>query len=91
MFALDPDAARAASAFARRIKGVQDILGAHQDAVLASEELKRAARLHSEPEFIFVAGSLFEREQTVANESRAAFFESWRVLDRKKLRRWLKP
>jgi CHAD domain-containing protein len=89
--ALDPDVARSAEAFARKIKGVQEVLGLHQDAVVAAEEVRTAAGLQDDPRFSFAAGRLYEREQTVATESRADFFVRWRALDRKKLRRWLKP
>jgi CHAD domain-containing protein len=88
--ALDATAARAANAFAQRAKAVQDVLGAHQDAVLASGEILTATSLrHADGPFQFAAGRLYEHEQHVASGSRAEFVACWRSFDRKKLRRWL--
>jgi CHAD domain-containing protein len=88
--ALDPDAARAAGKFARRAKEVQDVLGAHQDAVVAAAEIRRAAESHPDlGPLNFAAGRLLEREATAAADARARFFLVWGDLDRKKNVRWL--
>jgi CHAD domain-containing protein len=89
--ALDPDVSRRAHAFAKKIKQVQDVLGCHQDAVVASETVRNAISLSSDPGFSFAAGRIYERELAAANESREEFFTRWHELDCKKLRRWLKP
>jgi CHAD domain-containing protein len=89
--ALDPDVARDAEAFAKKVKGVQEVLGLHQDAVVAAEEIRTAAVLEGDCRFSFAAGRLYEREQTAANSARSEFFHCWDALDHKKLRRWLKP
>jgi CHAD domain-containing protein len=89
--ALEPAPGRAAERFARAVKSVQDILGAHQDAVIAASELRQAALAHPDlGPFNFAAGRLLEREESAAAASRAAFFEIWRDVDRKKLRSWLR-
>ncbi|MFO0910067.1 MAG: CHAD domain-containing protein [Isosphaeraceae bacterium] len=90
--ALPGSARRDASRFARRVRAVQDILGAHQDAVIAAEQLRQsaAARPDDGP-FNFAAGRVMEAENRVASASRARFFEVWAALDRRKLTRWLHP
>ena len=88
--ALDPDQAAAAGRFARRVRQVQDVLGAHQDAVVAADELRRSAVAHPDlGRFNFAAGRLFERESRASAACRDQFFEVWPDLDRKKVVRWL--
>jgi len=90
--ALDPGPADDARRFARRAKDVQDVLGAHQDAVVAAAEICRAAADHPDlGPFNFAAGQLLEHERRAAAESRDQFFDVWDDLDRKKIVRWLKP
>jgi CHAD domain-containing protein len=90
--ALGPDQAKEARRFARRATEVQDILGEHQDAIVACQEINRlvADRPHDGP-FNLAAGRLLERQEHAARTARAQFFEVWDRLDRKKLVRWLKP
>lgn len=90
--ALDPGPAADCGRFARRARKVQDVLGEHQDAVVAAAEIRQAAADHPAlGPFNFAAGRLLEQERHAADASRARFFEVWDDLDRKKLRRWLKP
>jgi CHAD domain-containing protein len=87
---LEPDEARSARRFARAAKRVQDVLGAHQDAVVAGFEIRKAAAAHPElGPFNFAAGRLHEREERAAVDARARFFDEWRELDRKKLVAWM--
>jgi len=90
--ALDSGPAADASRFVRRVRAVQDVLGAHQDAVIAASEVRAAAgsRPHLGP-FNFAAGQLLERERRAAEDARAGFFHVWADLDRKRVVRWLKP
>jgi CHAD domain-containing protein len=89
-FGSEPSAG--ARRFIRRAKAVQDILGAHQDAVVAASEVHRVALEHPDlGPFNFAAGMLVARECLDADASRACFFEVWPDLDRKKTTRWLKP
>jgi CHAD domain-containing protein len=90
--ALDPGPADDADRFARRAKKVQDVLGEHQDAVVAAAEIRRAAADHPGlGPFNFAAGRLLERERLAADDSRDRFFKAWDRLDRKKVVRWLAP
>ena len=88
--ALAPAEAHAAGRFARGARAVQDVLGAHQDAVVAANLLQQAAadRPTLGP-FNFAAGRLLEVENRLAAGSRARFFKVWGKLDQRKLVRWL--
>jgi inorganic triphosphatase YgiF len=79
------------SKMARRLAALQDVLGAHQDAVAAQALIERAAAESSaapdapalSPAFVCCAAAW--REEQLAR--RAAFPEAWRAFDRKKPRR----
>jgi CHAD domain-containing protein len=88
---LAPDAADAARRFAKRANAVQDVLGEHQDATLACQEIRRLAaeRLNDGP-FNLAAGRLLDRQEGAASVSRTKFFKIWHRLDQKKYRRWMK-
>lgn len=89
--ALDPAAAKRAAKFARLATAVQDVLGEHQDAVVACQEIRRAVEAHpDEGPFNFAAGRLFEKQMAAAIAARTKFFPTWEKLDHKKNRSWLK-
>jgi CHAD domain-containing protein len=61
---------------AKKLAGVQKVLGEHQDAVVAGQtwlELSAAAPL--------TAGRLIERERAAARQARAAFPAAWRACE----------
>jgi CHAD domain-containing protein len=60
-------------------KTLQDLLGEHQDAVVAAERLRELAE-RAEPERALVAGRLVEREEERRLEARAAWPKAWRKL-----------
>jgi CHAD domain-containing protein len=79
-----------AERFARRVQKLQDVLGEHQDAVVARLEVERVARDHpGDVPFLLAAGRLVERQAAAARAARAEFARAWEGLDRKKLRRWM--
>jgi CHAD domain-containing protein len=80
--ALGKDARR----FAEAAESVQDLLGEHQDAIVAAEWLRRQA---GSGVGAFVAGELVAMERESAQETRDAFPRVWRKARRKKLRRWM--
>lgn len=84
--ALGPVYGKRARAFARAAERLQDVLGEHQDAVVASAWLRAAAR-GSAPQ-AFVAGQLLTVEAEAARAARAAWPDAWKALSRKKLRFW---
>jgi CHAD domain-containing protein len=63
----------------KRAKKLQDVLGEHQDAVVAAERLRKLAA-GAEPERALVAGRLVEREEERRLEARAAWPKAWRKL-----------
>ena len=65
----------------RRAKKLQDVLGEHQDAVVAAERLRELAALAA-PEQALAAGRLIEREEARRLEARAAWPKAWKKLRR---------
>src|SRR5947207_8239179 len=63
----------------KRAKKLQDVLGEHQDAVVAAERLRELA-VGAAPEQALVAGRLVEREEERRLEARAAWPKAWRKL-----------
>ncbi|MGJ7907463.1 CHAD domain-containing protein [Actinopolyspora sp. H202] len=75
---------------------LQDVLGVHQDAVVAEEWLwwlthgdgqgtEPATALTTDPEAVFVAGRLAERARARRVEQREAWWPAWRALRRLEL------
>lgn len=87
--AVQPAFGKAARAFARALVGVQDVLGEHQDAVVAGEWLRRAARRAEHGDEAFAAGELAAIEHDAAEAARAEWPAAWRRATRKRLREWL--
>jgi CHAD domain-containing protein len=88
---LDSHASDDARRFARRAGAVQDVLGEHQDATVACQEIRRiAAERPGDGPFNLAAGRLLERQEDAARAARTKFFKTWHKLDRPKNRRWMK-
>jgi CHAD domain-containing protein len=67
---------------------LQDVLGVHQDAVLAESWLRDIASNASGRE-VFVAGQLASLEHLDIERTRAAWRDVWRMAHKKRLRQWL--
>jgi CHAD domain-containing protein len=65
----------------RRAKRLQDVLGAHQDAVVAVQTLRRLSA-EAPAARALAAGRLVEREEIRRTEARAAWPKAWRKLRR---------
>ncbi len=63
----------------QRAKKLQDVLGEHQDAVVAAGRLRELAAGAS-PEQALVAGRLVEREEERRTEARGAWPKAWKKL-----------
>jgi CHAD domain-containing protein len=61
---------------------LQDILGEHQDAVVAEERLREQGTRSESAEVAFVAGRLAERQRARREELRARLPSAWRELRR---------
>jgi CHAD domain-containing protein len=87
---LPPDQADEAIAFAAAVADLQDVLGRHQDAVVAIRETHAAALAHeNDLELVVAAGRLMERELQAAREERGRFAETWRAASRRRQWRWM--
>lgn len=83
-------AAKGARRFIRGTTRVQDLLGEHQDAIVAGHELAGLLARHSDgPTFEHAARRVLHGQERAAQAARKAFFDAWDKLDRKKSRRWL--
>ena len=65
--------------FVRRAKDLQDVLGEHQDGVVAAARLRRLVAGAS-PEQALAVGRLVEREELRRAEARKAWPKAWRKL-----------
>jgi CHAD domain-containing protein len=71
------------SRFVSRAKDVQDVLGEHQDAVVAEERIRElVARVRGTGRTALAAGRLIERQQSRRAAARAAWPKAWKRLRR---------
>jgi CHAD domain-containing protein len=82
-----PVVGKPARAFARAVEDLQEVLGEHQDAVVAEQWLREVAS-ESDGAETFVAGQLASFERVDIERTRAAWPDVWRKASRKKLRQW---
>jgi len=88
--AVAPAIGKPARRFARAVAGLQEVLGEHQDAVVAGQWLRaHAADGGGRVEGAFVAGELAALERVAADASRADWPDAWKQARAKDLRRWL--
>ena len=82
---------RPAAALAAQAEAIQEILGEHQDSVVASDRLKMLAITAntSEGESAFTYGILVGLEQDAGKAARQEFDLAWKDASRKRYRRWL--
>lgn len=69
-------------------KTFQDVVGAHQDAVVAEEYIRRAVRRSRGVAAGVAAGRLIERERARRVEARAGLPEAWKHLERRANKIW---
>jgi len=84
---LIPVFGKPAKRFARRAEALQQVLGSHQDAVMAIAWLREQAE-GLPPGVAFLAGRLAGIEEAVRDDARAAWPDAWADLRRKRLRFW---
>ena len=87
--AVAPAFGKPARTFARAVTELQDVLGEHQDAIIAAEWLRRAAAGTADESTGFAAGQLAAIEYRDAERARRAWPDAWRRASRKRLRSWL--
>jgi len=81
---------RAAKNLARQAEDVQELLGEHQDAVVAAEVLHRLAVTPRSGSFAFTLGLLYRRQEETLARTRAEFPGLWGRANDAKHRKWLK-
>jgi CHAD domain-containing protein len=86
--AVAPVVGKRAREFAKAVANVQDVLGEHQDAVVAREWLGKAAADAPSRE-AYAAGMLSGIELGAAATARDEFPAAWHAAARKRLRSWL--
>jgi CHAD domain-containing protein len=79
-----PVLGRPMSRFAAAIEDVQDLLGSHQDAVVAEAWLRAAAN----PDVALVVGELIAVQRLDRDRLRRAWPATWAAASDRKLRRW---
>jgi CHAD domain-containing protein len=84
----EPAAGKAATRFIAAAKAFQDVVGEHQDAVVAEARLRALVALGGGSRAAFAAGRLVERQRARKAAARAAFPAAWRALDRAGRRAW---
>jgi CHAD domain-containing protein len=84
-----PAFGKRARAFAKAVTEVQDVLGEHQDSVVAAAWLRTNALTLGDPRAVYVAGELGAMERAAAEASRAAWPKTWKKASAKRLRDWL--
>ena len=84
----EPVVGRPATRFVSRAKRVQDVIGEHQDAVVAAERIQELLGVARGKRVAFAAGRLVEREEQRRLRARAAFPEAWRRFDKSGRRAW---
>ena len=84
--ALAPVVGAPARKFSRSAAELQDVLGRHQDAVVAAGWLREAAR--AAPQAGFAAGLLAARADHERSEARRTWPKTWKALRRRKKRSW---
>ena len=71
-----------------RLKKLQDVLGEHQDAVIAEARLRALARETTGRRSGFVAGLLVERQHARRQAARSAFQECWAEVRKSGRKAW---
>jgi CHAD domain-containing protein len=88
---LEPDEAAQARAFADELGLFQDLLGRHQDAVVAAGVAHAAAEANEgNLPLIVAAGRVMEREVRAAQDERDQLKRTWSQLRRRRHRRWMR-
>jgi CHAD domain-containing protein len=82
------ESGHAAERFVDRLKKLQDVLGEHQDAVVADTRLRALARETTGRRTGFVAGLLVERQHSRRQAARATFEKLWPEVSRRGRKAW---
>jgi CHAD domain-containing protein len=84
----EPIGGKRARRFIRAAKTFQDVIGAHQDAVVAEEKIRAAARAAGNASAALAAGRLVQLERERRRAARSAFPRAWKKLERRGRKAW---
>ena len=84
----EPEVGKPARKFVARAKALQDVLGAHQDAIVAEARLRGLLADVESSGAAFAAGRLVELERERRREARAELPKAWRALQRSAKAAW---
>ena len=88
--AVTPMFGKPAKALARQAEDVQEVLGEHQDAVIAAAVLRRLAASGRPNAGAFTLGLLYARQQDAIAASREQFAGVWAQASKPRHRKWLR-
>ena len=74
--------------FIQEAKSFQDVVGEHQDAVTAEERLTALVPKTKNPEAVFAAGRLLERQESRRRNARKSLPKAWKKLERRGRKAW---
>jgi CHAD domain-containing protein len=77
-----------AKKFVEAAKSFQDVVGEHQDAVVAEQRLTALVPRVKSPEAVFAAGRLLERQQRRRRHARKSLPKAWKKLQRQGRKTW---
>jgi CHAD domain-containing protein len=77
-----------ANRFVARAKQLQDVLGEHQDAIVAEERLRGLLGDRTSVPQALAVGRLIERERERRGQARASWRKTWKRLERSGRRAW---
>jgi CHAD domain-containing protein len=84
----EPVVGKPASRFISQAKRFQDVVGEHQDAVVAEDKIRTGAASARATKVAFAAGRLVERERERRAAAREAVPKAWAALERAGRRAW---
>jgi CHAD domain-containing protein len=87
--AVAPAFGKPARALSKRAEAVQEVLGEHQDAIVAAEALRSMATARGAGSTAFTLGVLHTRQTDAAAAAQAEFWRVWAKTARAKHRKWL--
>jgi CHAD domain-containing protein len=85
---VEPLTGKPARRFIAEAKRFQDVVGAHQDAVVAAEHIRAVLERSKSVETAFAAGRLAERMSARRREARERFPKAWKRLERLGRQAW---
>ena len=84
----EPIGGKRTARFVRRAKTFQDVVGEHQDAVVAEDRVRRVVADLTSNDAVLAAGRVVERQRNRREEARAALPKAWSKLERSGRSAW---